>query len=277
MIIAVANQKGGVGKTTTTENLGVALSDLGKRVLLVDGDASGDLTNGLGYDPETEPIAARPASRHNPIRIPGQNIYEVAITRQRPVEECILQTEYGVDLLAANEDLAAADLKLLTEFQQNRRDYRIALRAALAPVRDEYDYILIDCPPTLGVWTINALAAADGVIVPAAANYRAWRALSRLMDSIDLARGQFNQNLRVLGILPTLYDARTNHGKEVLASIEADYGNVTKVFEPVRVSVRYAESPLAGTPAMRYAPDIAEPYQAVAETLVKMMKEAGMK
>lgn len=272
MIVAVANQKGGVGKTTTTENLGVALADAGKRVLLVDGDASGDLTSGCGFDPEEAPIAAVPATQKNPRREPGRNIFEAAVTRQREVSDCILRTTFGPDLLPANEDLASADLRLLADHQTSGRDYRTALRAVLTPLREQYDFILIDCPPTLGVWTINALAAADGVLVPAACHYRSWRALSRLWDSIHLARLQFNQQLRVLGILPTFFDARTIHCREVVESIQKDYGATTTVFEPVRSSVRFAESPLTGAPALRYAPEIADIYRVVAETL---MKEVG--
>jgi chromosome partitioning protein len=232
-IVAFANQKGGVGKTTTTITLGAALADLGQKILIVDFDPQGGCALGLGYEPGSVELS----------------IYNVLLDRSTTVEDALLKTNVpGLDLLPSNIDLAAAELMLVQEVAREQSLLRV-----LAPLRVKYDFILIDCPPSLGLLTINALTAADGVIVPLECEYYALRGMTLLLDSIDRVKERLNPRLHIDGILATMYDGRTLHGREVLGRVQEAFGS--KVFETVvRKTVRFAEAPVIGEPILSYAP-----------------------
>ncbi|MFN2488996.1 MAG: ParA family protein [Actinomycetota bacterium] len=232
-IIALANQKGGVGKTTTTINLGAALGELGHAVLLVDFDPQGGCAIGLGIEPGSLDLS----------------VYNALLDRSCEVEEVILKTAIeNLDLLPSNIDLAAAELMLVQEVAREQTLLRV-----LAPLRSGYDFILIDCPPSLGLLTINALTAADGVIVPLECEYYALRGMALLMDSIDRIRDRLNPRLQVDGIIATMYDGRTLHSKEVLARVREAFGR--RLFStPIRKTIRFAEAPVVGEPILSYAP-----------------------
>ena len=248
-IIALANQKGGVGKTTTSISLAAALAEQGQRVLLVDFDPQGGCALGLGIEPGQLEVS----------------VYNALLDRDLRVEEVIIKTKVeNLDLLPSNIDLAAAELMLVQEVAREQTLMRI-----LAPTRVKYDFILIDCPPSLGLLTINALTAADGVIVPLETEYYALRGMALLMDSIERIRERLNPRLNIDGILPTMFDPRTLHGKEVLARVEDAFG--PQLFETViRKTVRFAEAPVAGEPILTYAPTSAgaEAYRNLAQEVM---------
>ncbi len=221
--IAVANQKGGVAKTTTVASLGTALVDLGCRVLMVDLDAQSCLTFSLGIDPEDL----------------DRSIHQVLL-RQAETRDVILPTDDGPDLMPATIELAGAETALLT---RPGREY--ALRAALDDVRDDYDWILLDCPPSLGILTVAALSAADGVIVPLQCETLSHRGVGQLLDTVHDVRRYTNKDLQVLGVLPTLFDGRTKHSRAVLDTIAATY-DVEVLGPPIPRSIRFAEAPAAG-------------------------------
>lgn len=232
-IVALANQKGGVGKTTTTINLGAALAELDQRVLLVDFDPQGGCALGLGIEPGGLDLS----------------VYDALLDRNCEVEDVICKTQVpGLDLLPSNIDLAAAELMLVQEVAREQ-----SLMRVLAPLRGRYDFILIDCPPSLGLLTINALTAADGVIVPLETEYYALRGMALLMDSIEKIRERLNPRLHIDGIVATMVDTRTLHSKEVLERVKDAFGG--RVFDtPIRKTVRFAEAPVAGEPILTYAP-----------------------
>ena len=248
-IIALANQKGGVGKTTTSISLAASLAEIGQRVLLVDFDPQGGCALGLGIEPGGLELT----------------VYNALLDRNLQVEEVIMETKVeGLDLLPSNIDLAAAELMLVQEVAREQTLMRI-----LAPARVKYDFILIDCPPSLGLLTINALTAADGVIVPLETEYYALRGMAQLMDSIDRIRERLNPRLQIDGIVPTMFDPRTLHGKEVLARVEDAFG--PQLFKTViRKTVRFAEAPVAGEPILTYAPTSAgaEAYRSLAQEVM---------
>ena len=221
-ILAIANQKGGVAKTTTVASLGAALAELGKSVLIVDLDPQACLTFSLGIDPEDVDVS----------------VHHV-LTKGVDPGEVIIETDDGVDLLPATIELARAEADLLT---RTGREY--ALRAALEDI-EGYDWILLDCPPSLGVLTVAALTAADSVLIPLQCETLSHRGVGQLLDTVHDVRRFTNKGLKVLGVLPTLYDGRTNHARAVLETISDTYG-LDVVEPPIPKSIRFAEAPAAG-------------------------------
>lgn len=231
-VLAMVNQKGGVGKTTSTINLGAALAELGRKVLLVDFDPQGALSVGLGV---------------NPLQL-DQTVYNVLMERSVGVEDVMLKTGVaGLDLLPSNIDLSAAEVQLVTEVAREQ-----VLAGALNAVRDEYDYVLIDCQPSLGLLTVNALTAARGVIIPLECEYFALRGVALLMQTIDKVRERLNPALEVEGILATMYDGRTIHGRQVLERLVSAFGE-TVFHTVINRTIRFPETTVAGEPITSYA------------------------
>jgi chromosome partitioning protein len=232
-IIALANQKGGVGKTTTTISLGAALAEEGARILLVDFDPQGALSVGLGLNPNS-----LEATVYNLLLDPSTSLRDVV--HRSKIE--------GLDLLPSNIDLSAAEVQLVSEVAREQM-----LKRALEPAKAFYNYILIDCPPSLGLLTINALTAADSVIIPLECEYFALRGMALLMDTIRKVQERLNAQLEIKGILATMLDSRTIHSREVLARVGEAFGD--RVFKTViRKTVKFAEAPVAGEPILTYAP-----------------------
>lgn len=221
-VIAVANQKGGVAKTTTVASLGTALTELGQRVLLVDLDPQACLTFSLGIDPEDLELS----------------IHHV-LTKGVPPAEAMVTTEDGVDLLPATIELARAEADLLT---RTGREY--VVRSVVEDL-DEYDWVLLDCPPSLGVLTVAALTAATGVLIPLQCETLSHRGVGQLLDTVHDVRRFTNRDLAVWGVLPTLYDGRTNHARAVLDTISETY-DLDVIEPPIPKSIRFAEAPAAG-------------------------------
>jgi chromosome partitioning protein len=228
-VIAFANQKGGVAKTTTTLNLGVALRELGHRVLLVDLDPQGNLTMSQGMNPDAI----------------ERSMFDVLVHRV-PISDVIQRVE--VDVAVSSLDLAGAELALSALIGRER-----ALDKALVEVRESYDFILLDTPPSLGLLTINAFVAATGVIVPVQCEYLSLRGLVQLENTLAMVRENLNPNVRVEGIVPTMYDGRTLHAREAIEILEEHFGDL--VFETrIRKTVRYAEAPVKGSSVLKYEP-----------------------
>jgi len=251
-ILALANQKGGVAKTTSTLNLGVALRERGLRVLLVDLDPQSNLTMSQGIDPE---------------RV-ERSMFDVLVHKV-PIEEIVQARE--VDIAVASIDLAGAELALASMIGRER-----ALEKALMPVRADYDYVLIDTPPSLGLLTINALTAANGVIVPVQCEYLSLRGLVQLEATLQTIRENLNPDVHIRGILPTMLDMRLLHAKEALELLERNFGDL--VFRTrVRKTVRFAEAPVAGQSVIAYDPHgaAAAAYRELAEEVLNDAEEAG--
>ncbi|SDM85758.1 ParA family protein [Allokutzneria albata] len=248
-ILALCNQKGGVGKTTSTINLGAALAEFGRRVLLVDFDPQGALSVGLGIQP------------HHLDR----TIYNVLMERDTTVEETVLRTCVpDMDLLPSNIDLSAAEVQLVAEVGREQ-----TLGRTLRPVIDNYDYILIDCQPSLGLLTVNALAAAHGVLIPLECEFFSLRGVALLIDTIEKVRERLNPDLEITGILATMYDPRTLHSREVMARVVEAFGEI--VFDTViNRTVRFPETTVAGEPITSWAPRSggAKAYRALAREVI---------
>jgi len=248
-IIAMVNQKGGVGKTTSTINLGAALAGYGRKVLLVDFDPQGALSVGLGIS----------------VYQLEKTLRHVLVGEQVPAKDVLIKTQVeNLDLLPSNIELAAAELELVSEVGREH-----VLMSALKPLMDDYDYMIIDCQPSLGLLTVNALAAAEGCIVPLETEYFALRGLALLTQTIEKIKGRINPKLEIIGILPTMYDPRTVHGREVLERVEEAFGD--KVFETViSRTVKFPETTAAGAPITEYAPSspAAKAYKRLAREVI---------
>ena len=232
-VLAMCNQKGGVGKTTSTINLGAALTEYGRRVLLVDFDPQGALSVGLGMQPHQL----------------DQTIYNVIMERDVSVADTVQRTcVEDMDLLPSNIDLSAAEVQLVAEVGREHTLVRV-----LRPLLPHYDYVLVDCQPSLGLLTVNALAASDGVIIPLECEFFSLRGVALLIDTIEKVRERLNPKLDITGILATMFDPRTLHSREVMARVVEAFGDV--VFDAViNRTVRFPETTVAGEPITRWAP-----------------------
>ncbi|RIX33249.1 ParA family protein [Corynebacterium falsenii] len=233
-IIAMCNQKGGVGKTTSTINMGAALAAFGRKVLLVDLDPQGALSAGLGI-------------RHDELDV---TVYNLLVDNSATILDAVYDSPVdGLDVVPANIDLSAAEIQLVNEVGREQ-----ALARALRPVMKDYDFIIVDCQPSLGLLTVNALSCADSVIIPVESEYFSLRGLALLMDTVDKVRDRLNFKLEVLGILVTMFDRRTLHAREVMERLVEAFGD--KVFDSVITrTVRFPETSVAGEPINTWAPN----------------------
>jgi chromosome partitioning protein len=228
-VIAFANQKGGVAKTTTTLNLAVAFMESGHRVLAIDMDPQGNLTMSQGVDPDKV----------------EKSMFDVLVHRIA-LDEVIVERE--VDVAVASIDLAGAEIAMSAQIGRER-----ALQKAIAPIRNDYDFMLIDTPPSLGLLTVNALTAADKVIVPVQCEYLSMRGLVQLQNTLQMIRENLNPGVEIEGILPTMLDSRTVHAKEAVEILEENFGDL--VFKSrIRKAIKFAEAPVRGTSVLKYAP-----------------------
>jgi chromosome partitioning protein len=249
IVVAMCNQKGGVGKTTSTINLGAALAEYGRRVLMVDLDPQGALSAGLG-------IASHELDH---------TIYNLMLERGAALTDVLVPTGIeGVDLIPANIDLSAAEVQLINEVGREH-----TLRRALRPVLHAYDYVLIDCQPSLGLLTVNALACAHGVIIPLAAEFFSLRGVALLVDTISKVQDRINPDLSVHGVLVTMYDGRTMHARDVVAMLHQKFGD--QVYDTIiSRTVKFPETTVAGEPITSYAPasPAAQAYRALAREVL---------
>jgi chromosome partitioning protein len=228
-VLSFANQKGGVAKTTTTLNLGVAFREMGMRVLAVDLDPQGNLTMSQGLNPDSI----------------EKSMFDVLVHRM-PIEDVIAERE--IDVAVSSIDLAGAELSLSSMIGRER-----ALEKALAPVKERYDYILIDTPPSLGILTVNALVASDGVIVPVQCEYLSLRGLVQLENTLSMIRENLNPHVEIQGILPTMFDNRTLHSREAVEILKENFGDLV-LDTRIRKTIRYAEAPVKGASVLAYEP-----------------------
>ena len=248
-ILALANQKGGVAKTTTTLNLGVAFAERGYRVLLIDLDPQGNLTMSQGLNPDTI----------------ERSMFDVLVNRM-PIEQVIERRE--VDIAVSSIDLAGADMALSSQIGRER-----ALQKALAPIMDRYDYILMDTPPSLGLLTINAFVAATGVIVPVQTEYLSLRGLVQLENTLAMVRENLNPKVEIVGILPTMYDLRLTHSREADEILRENFGSLV-YHTRIRKTIRFAEAPVKGSSVLAYEPtgEAAELYRDLAKEVLSGKK-----
>ena len=248
-VVALCNQKGGVGKTTSTINLGAALTEYGRRVLLLDFDPQGALSVGLGVQPHQL----------------DRTIYDVLMESSVTLDDVLLKTNIpGMDLVPSNIDLSAAEVQLVNEVAREQ-----TLARALAPALPDYDLVLIDCQPSLGLLTVNALTAADEVVIPLECEFFSLRGVALLIDTIEKVRERLNPRLHIAGILATMYDSRTVHGREVFARVVEAFGDT--VFDTVITrTVRFPETTVAGEPITTWAPSSsgAQQYRALAKEVL---------
>ncbi|MBL0886291.1 ParA family protein [Myceligenerans sp. I2] len=248
-IIAMCNQKGGVGKTTTTINLGACLAEHGRKVLLVDFDPQGAASVGIGVNPHELDVT----------------VYNLLMERGVRVEDTLIESGIeGLDVLPANIDLSAAEVQLVGEVARES-----VLSRALRPIVDDYDVILIDCQPSLGLLTVNALTAAHGVLIPLECEFFALRGVALLVETIEKVRDRLNPALEIDGILPTMYDSRTLHSREVVARVHEAFGD-TLLHSVIGRTVKFPDATVAAEPITAYAPGHpgASAYRQLARELV---------
>ncbi len=251
-VISIANQKGGVGKTTTAVNLSACLAQKGKRVLLIDTDPQGNATSGLGIESHTE-----------------KSVYNVLVD-DMDIKETIISTMIKkLEICPANINLAGAEIELVSMVSRENR-----LKDAVDTIRDEYDYILIDCPPSLGLITLNAFTASDSVLVPIQCEYYALEGLGQLINTIKLVQKHLNPDLVIEGVILTMFDARTNLSTQVSREVEKYFGN--KVFQTIIPrNIRLSEAPSHGLPITLYDNESkgAETYKKLAKELIKLTEK----
>jgi chromosome partitioning protein len=248
-VIVFANQKGGVAKTTTTLNLGVAFAEQGHRVLLIDLDPQGNLTMSQGLNPDTI----------------QQSMFDVLVHRL-PLEQVIEKRE--VEIAVSSIDLAGADMALSSQIGRER-----ALEKALAPIKDRYDYILIDTPPSLGLLTVNAFVAATGVVVPVQTEYLSLRGLVQLENTLAMVRENLNPRAEIIGIVPTMYDKRVTHSREADEILRENFGDLVYNTR-IRKTIRFAEAPVKGMSVLGYEPsgEAANMYRDLAKEVLSGQK-----
>jgi chromosome partitioning protein len=250
-IISIANQKGGVGKTTSAVSIAAALAEKGQRVLAVDLDPQGHLTINMG--------CRRPDELEH-------TIYDVLTDHRVAAQEVRMHSDtIGVDFLPANIELSGAELQLVTEFGRES-----VFKEKLEPLEHEYDFVIIDCPPSLGLLCVNALVASSDVIIPLQCEYFGMKGMQQLTRTIDRVRAKLNSGLQIAGILPTIYKSRTLHSQEVLELVKGAYGDLVYNIT-VDASIRFAETPLAGQSILQYAPSSpgAKAYRSLATIILK--------
>lgn len=245
-VIAIANQKGGVAKTTTTHNLGVALAEKGKKVLLIDLDSQASLTISLGI----EPLEIK------------RTVVDILKKKSVSIKECIYKVYTNLDIVTSIIDLASMEVEMLSRASREK-----ILDRAITPIKNEYDYILIDCPPQLSILTINALSCADGVIIPVKTDYLAYRGLTQLNDSINEIKDLINDKLKIYGIIATFYETRVKDDKEILEMLKNEYNLIGIIKKQVAAKKGIYD----GMAAVQAVPesDISKEYVKIADMIIK--------